>query len=299
MNPKFQASVQNREDVTYVKLSGVIDEDNELASPERQDRRRDRGHRRLRDRAHQLLRRARLGQLARARSRRTAPRSCSSSARRRSSRRSTWSTTSPGRAWSRASTRRTSAPTATWRRCCSSRRATWPADRRSRRRPAAATSATGRWTSTTWRSPTSRSSRNAKKIVTDSRVDSVINEFTPTDGDRKIRSRTGQHQPRASSGGSKSGPSGVHSSSLPSIPSLPSDPHRDRHGARLGHRLDLGRQRLRLAASPACARRRPRWPSWRRAARRRPDAARAGQVERRCGWSWSASCSSPWASSAS
>ena len=32
MNPKFQASVHNREDVTYVKLSGVIDEDNELAS---------------------------------------------------------------------------------------------------------------------------------------------------------------------------------------------------------------------------------------------------------------------------
>ena len=32
MNPKFQASVHNREDVTYVKLAGVIDEDNELAS---------------------------------------------------------------------------------------------------------------------------------------------------------------------------------------------------------------------------------------------------------------------------
>ena len=61
---------------------------------------------------------------------------------------------------------------------------------------------------------------NAKKIVTDSRVDSVINEFTPTDGDRKIRSRTGNTNP-GSSTGSKSG-SGVHSSSLPSIPSLPS-----------------------------------------------------------------------------
>ncbi|HEX8954514.1 MAG TPA: hypothetical protein VF945_21815 [Polyangia bacterium] len=62
---------------------------------------------------------------------------------------------------------------------------------------------------------------NAKKIVTDSRVDSVINEFTPTDGDRKIRSRTGNTNP-GSNTGSKSGSSGVHSSSLPSIPSLPS-----------------------------------------------------------------------------
>jgi anti-anti-sigma regulatory factor len=62
---------------------------------------------------------------------------------------------------------------------------------------------------------------NAKKIVTDSRVDSVISEFTPTDGDRKIRSRTGGTNPGSSGGGSKSG-SGVHSSSLPSIPSLPS-----------------------------------------------------------------------------
>ena len=65
---------------------------------------------------------------------------------------------------------------------------------------------------------------NAKKIVTDSRVDSVINEFTPTDGDRKIRARTGGTNPggSASNPGSKSGTSGVHSSSLPSIPSLPS-----------------------------------------------------------------------------
>lgn len=62
---------------------------------------------------------------------------------------------------------------------------------------------------------------NAKKIVTDTRIDSVINEFTPTDGDRKIRSRTGNTNP-GSNAGSKSGTSGVHSSSLPSIPSLPS-----------------------------------------------------------------------------
>jgi anti-anti-sigma regulatory factor len=63
---------------------------------------------------------------------------------------------------------------------------------------------------------------NAKKIVTDSRVDSVINEFTPTDGERKIRSRTGNTNPGSGAGSSKSGTSGVHSSSLPSIPSLPS-----------------------------------------------------------------------------
>src|SRR5436309_2310353 len=44
---------------------------------------------------------------------------------------------------------------------------------------------------------------NAKKIVTDSRVDSVINEFTPTDGDRKIRSRTGGTNPGGSGTGSK------------------------------------------------------------------------------------------------
>jgi anti-anti-sigma regulatory factor len=31
MNQKFQATVQSKDDVTYVKLSGVIDEDNELA----------------------------------------------------------------------------------------------------------------------------------------------------------------------------------------------------------------------------------------------------------------------------
>src|SRR5215831_5771164 len=32
MNPKFQSTIQSREDVTYVKLSGVIDEDNELSA---------------------------------------------------------------------------------------------------------------------------------------------------------------------------------------------------------------------------------------------------------------------------
>jgi anti-anti-sigma regulatory factor len=66
---------------------------------------------------------------------------------------------------------------------------------------------------------------NAKKIVTDSRIDSVINEFTPTDGDRKIRSRTGGTNPGSGGGGSKPGSGGgshSSSSSLPSIPSLPS-----------------------------------------------------------------------------
>lgn len=58
---------------------------------------------------------------------------------------------------------------------------------------------------------------NTKKIVTDARVDSVINEFTPTDGDRKIRPRSGGTNP-----GSKSGSTGSSAGgSLPSIPSLP------------------------------------------------------------------------------
>jgi anti-anti-sigma regulatory factor len=52
---------------------------------------------------------------------------------------------------------------------------------------------------------------NTKKIVTDARVDSVINEFTPTDGDRKIRPRGGGSNPGTGKGGG----------SLPSIPSLP------------------------------------------------------------------------------
>src|SRR4029077_637985 len=58
---------------------------------------------------------------------------------------------------------------------------------------------------------------NSKKIVTDARVDAVINEFTPTDGDRKIRSR--------SSGGTNPGASssrvGSAAGGLPSVPSLP------------------------------------------------------------------------------
>jgi hypothetical protein len=63
---------------------------------------------------------------------------------------------------------------------------------------------------------------NSKKIVTDSRVDSVINEFTPTDGDRKLRPRAAGTNP----GGNKTGATGTSpsgaGSSLPSIPSLPS-----------------------------------------------------------------------------
>jgi anti-anti-sigma regulatory factor len=61
---------------------------------------------------------------------------------------------------------------------------------------------------------------NAKKIVTDSRVDSVINEFTPTDGDRKIRPRSGGSNPGL--GKAAATATGTGSSSLPSIPSLPS-----------------------------------------------------------------------------
>src|SRR4051794_24492840 len=62
---------------------------------------------------------------------------------------------------------------------------------------------------------------NAKKIVTDSRVDSVINEFTPTDGDRKIRPRSSGSNPGNLSK-SPATATGTGSSSLPSIPSLPS-----------------------------------------------------------------------------
>jgi anti-anti-sigma regulatory factor len=59
---------------------------------------------------------------------------------------------------------------------------------------------------------------NTKKIVTDARVDSVINEFTPTDGDRKIRPRSaGGTNPGSKPGSTGSGSGG----SLPSIPSLP------------------------------------------------------------------------------
>jgi anti-anti-sigma regulatory factor len=59
---------------------------------------------------------------------------------------------------------------------------------------------------------------NTKKIVTDARVDSVINEFTPTDGDKKLR-------PRSNPGGGT--PPSTKTSSpgpnapLPSIPALP------------------------------------------------------------------------------
>jgi anti-anti-sigma regulatory factor len=59
---------------------------------------------------------------------------------------------------------------------------------------------------------------NTKKIVTDSRVDSVISEFTPTDGDRKVRPRSaGSTNPGGNKTGSSSG-----GGSLPSVPSLPS-----------------------------------------------------------------------------
>jgi anti-anti-sigma regulatory factor len=61
---------------------------------------------------------------------------------------------------------------------------------------------------------------NAKKIVTDARVDSVINEFTPTDGDRKIRPRSGGSNPGL--GKVANTATGTGSNSLPSIPSLPS-----------------------------------------------------------------------------
>jgi len=58
---------------------------------------------------------------------------------------------------------------------------------------------------------------NTKKIVTDARVDSVINEFTPTDGDRKIRPRSsGGTNPGANKTGGSTG-----GGSLPSVPSLP------------------------------------------------------------------------------
>jgi anti-anti-sigma regulatory factor len=63
---------------------------------------------------------------------------------------------------------------------------------------------------------------NAKKIVTDSRVDAVINEFTPTDGDRKIRPRSGTTNPGANKSGGTATATGTGSNSLPSIPSLPS-----------------------------------------------------------------------------
>src|SRR5262245_39620858 len=61
--------------------------------------------------------------------------------------------------------------------------------------------------------------QNSKKIVTDSRIDSMINEFTPTDGDKKLRPRSGTTNPGAGKGGTGAG---TATSSLPSVPSLPS-----------------------------------------------------------------------------
>ena len=59
---------------------------------------------------------------------------------------------------------------------------------------------------------------NTKKIVTDARVDSVINEFTPTDGDKKLRPRSNPgNAPTAKTPSSSPGPNAP----LPSIPSLP------------------------------------------------------------------------------
>src|SRR5258706_15010528 len=63
---------------------------------------------------------------------------------------------------------------------------------------------------------------NAQKIVTDARVDSVINEFTPTDGDRKIRPRSSGSNPGGNLGKAAGTATGTGSNSLPSIPSLPS-----------------------------------------------------------------------------
>jgi len=56
------------------------------------------------------------------------------------------------------------------------------------------------------------------EIVTDARVDSVINEFTPTDGDRKIKPRAsgGRSMPRAEARSSRAEPSWL---SIPRNPS--------------------------------------------------------------------------------
>jgi anti-anti-sigma regulatory factor len=58
---------------------------------------------------------------------------------------------------------------------------------------------------------------NAKKVVTDAGIDAVLNEFTPTDGDRKLRPRSGNTNPNQKMAATATG-----SSSLPSVPSLPS-----------------------------------------------------------------------------
>src|ERR1700757_3131267 len=172
MNPKFQASVQQRDDVTYVKLSGVIDEDNEL------------------------------GTLADKLGTGTAVIDVSEIERINSCGVRDWVN------WlekvRRVETRDMAGVQPFKAPSCRCDECDGPMDFDDMEESYFAFLA------------------NTKKIVTDSRVDSVINEFTPTDGDRKIRSRPGDPSPGSSSGGSKSGQSGVHSSSLPSIPSLPS-----------------------------------------------------------------------------
>jgi anti-anti-sigma regulatory factor len=60
---------------------------------------------------------------------------------------------------------------------------------------------------------------NSKKIVTDAAIDSVINEFTPTDGDKKIR-------PRGTPAPPQKGATATSTPSLNSLPSVPSLPHR-------------------------------------------------------------------------
>ncbi len=103
MSQKFQASVQHRGEVSFVKLGGVIDEDNELAD--------------LVEKIPTSTAVIDLGEIERINScgvrdwvnwlskpRTTARGRCSSSAPRRSSPRSTWSTTSPAAASSSRST---------------------------------------------------------------------------------------------------------------------------------------------------------------------------------------------------
>ena len=73
---------------------------------------------------------------------------------------------------------------------------------------------------------------NTAKIVTDARVDEVVTEFTPSDGGPKLRTKNGHSQPNVpavtpSSPGSlgsqgNPGSQGSMVGSLPSVPSLPS-----------------------------------------------------------------------------
>jgi anti-anti-sigma regulatory factor len=60
---------------------------------------------------------------------------------------------------------------------------------------------------------------NTKKVVTDTHIDSLINEFTPTDGEKKIRARASLPGPGAVKGGTATGTGSINS--LPSVPSLP------------------------------------------------------------------------------